>query len=147
MSEEAVDIRHDLRENHRAGDRETNCRVFCQDLENKCQNIVEEPAPSETKRETAHGVRAMDVGALIILGTFAWTRPEEDDGDKPGTTGTLPESHSGRAALRREQREQLESKQHENRATGRKVRPLTDAQAQPIGHSGHIALRKEHCGV
>jgi hypothetical protein len=48
---------------------------------NECQNIVEETATSETEKETVYGVRAMDVGALTILGTFAPTRPEED-GDK-----------------------------------------------------------------
>jgi hypothetical protein len=32
---------------------------------------VEEPGTSETEKETAYGVRAMDVGALTIFGTFA----------------------------------------------------------------------------
>jgi hypothetical protein len=34
---------------------------------------VEEPAPSETEKETAHRVRAIAVGALAILGTSACT--------------------------------------------------------------------------
>jgi hypothetical protein len=34
---------------------------------------VEKPATSETEKETTHGVREMDVGALPILGTFVRT--------------------------------------------------------------------------
>jgi hypothetical protein len=34
---------------------------------------VKGSAPSETKKETAHGVIAADAGALITLGTFAHT--------------------------------------------------------------------------
>jgi hypothetical protein len=45
--------------------------------------------------------------------------------DKPGLTHTLSRSRSGRAALRGEQGEQLESKHRENRATGRKMKPNT----------------------
>jgi hypothetical protein len=36
-----------------------------------------------------------------------------DDGDTPGLTRTLSETCSGRAALRREQRERLEKEQRE----------------------------------
>jgi hypothetical protein len=67
------DIRQDLQENHRAGDRKANNRVFCQDSKNKCQNIVEEPPPSEMEEETAERLRARNVGALTTLGTVALT--------------------------------------------------------------------------
>jgi hypothetical protein len=60
---------------------------------------------------------------------------EEDDGDKPGPTGTLWGNRLGWEALLREQWEWLESKHYENWATGRKVRPITDI--------AHTALRKE----
>jgi hypothetical protein len=53
-------------------------------------------------------------------------QPEDDDGDIPGPTGTQWGNHSGRAALRREQ---LKSKDRENRATRRKVRPITDVSS------------------
>jgi hypothetical protein len=79
----------------RAEDREANSRVFCQDLKNERKNVVEEQASSEMEKETALRIRAMDVGALTTLGTFTRTRPEEDDGDKPGATGNLSGSHSG----------------------------------------------------
>jgi hypothetical protein len=38
-------------------------RVFCQVLENECQDLVEGPATAEVKEETAHSLRAGDVGA------------------------------------------------------------------------------------
>jgi hypothetical protein len=44
--------------------------------------------PPKRKKQTAHGVRAMDVGALTILGTFARIRPEEDGGGESGSTRT-----------------------------------------------------------
>jgi hypothetical protein len=72
-SEEGEDIREELRENHRAGDREANSRVFCQDSKNECQNIVEEGATAQTKEKTANSLRIGDVGALTILGSFACT--------------------------------------------------------------------------
>jgi hypothetical protein len=53
---------------------------------------------------------------------------ERKDGGTPGLAHTLSRSHLGQVALRREQ---LESKRHANRATGMKVRPITDSQAQP----------------
>jgi hypothetical protein len=34
---------------------------------------MEWPAPSETEKETAHKLRAMDIEALTTLGTFANT--------------------------------------------------------------------------
>jgi hypothetical protein len=72
-SEEGEDIRQDLSENHRAGDREANSRVFCQDSENECQNFVVDPATAQTNEETALSLRTGDVGTLIILGSFFCT--------------------------------------------------------------------------
>jgi hypothetical protein len=63
----------DFQEYRRAGDRELNSWVFCQNVENKYQDIMEGPAPSETENETAHRLKSMDVGALTTLGTFAPT--------------------------------------------------------------------------
>jgi hypothetical protein len=41
-------------------------------VENQCQDIVEGSAPSETKEDTINNsLRAMDAGALTVLGTFA----------------------------------------------------------------------------
>jgi hypothetical protein len=67
QSEEGEDIRQDLRENNRAGDREVKSLVFCQDTENACQNFVEEPALSETARTNCTRLKTMDVGVLPIL--------------------------------------------------------------------------------
>jgi hypothetical protein len=50
-----------------------------------------------------------------------------DDGDTPGSTGTLSGSHLGCADLRREQREWLESKHC------KKVRPITDITSTALG--------------
>jgi hypothetical protein len=91
---------------------------------------VDGSAPSETK-ETAHRVRAVDVGTLTTLRSFASTDCKQRmmviqlDQLVPYEGATL-------TALRREQREQLESNHHENRATGRKMRPSTDAY-RPFG--------------
>jgi hypothetical protein len=49
------------------------------------------------------------------------------------TNCTLSGCLSGQAVLRREQWEQFESKHHENRATGRKVRPITDVTSTALG--------------
>jgi hypothetical protein len=47
---------------------------FCQDAENKYQDIMEELAPSETKEHTSSfTVGATDVKALTILTTVALT--------------------------------------------------------------------------
>jgi hypothetical protein len=76
-SEEGEDVRQDLLENHRAGEREANSRIFCQDSKNECRNIVKESATAQTKEETAHSLRARDVGALANLGSVArkdWKR-------------------------------------------------------------------------
>jgi hypothetical protein len=78
-------------------------------VENEWLYIVEGSAPSETKDEIAHRVRARGVGALVTIGNFAPL--EEDDGDTPAPIGTLSENWSGRAALNMEQQEQLVSNQ------------------------------------
>jgi hypothetical protein len=51
-----------------AGVCEVKSQTFSKDLKNECQDVVEWSAPSETKEETAHRVRAGDVGALATLG-------------------------------------------------------------------------------
>jgi hypothetical protein len=45
-----------------------NSRVFCQDVEHYGR-----ACPSRTENETGHRLRAMDVGALTTLRTFAPT--------------------------------------------------------------------------
>jgi hypothetical protein len=47
-------------------------------LKNECQNILEEPTAAQTKEEIAHNLRAMYVGALITLRTFACTDQKKD---------------------------------------------------------------------
>jgi hypothetical protein len=65
------DIRCDLKEGFRAGDHKANGQIFCQVAESEGLDIVEGSAPSETEKETAHGVRAGNVGAPATLGSFA----------------------------------------------------------------------------
>jgi hypothetical protein len=98
---------------------------------------VEGSAPSETKVETSK----------------AQPSQKKDDGGTPGPTGTLSRNRSGLAALRREQREQLESNQHEKRATGKegeadhkghKYSPRKRRNGgTPVGNSGRIVLREQ----
>jgi hypothetical protein len=45
-------------------------------VENGRKDIVEQPATDETKQETAHSLRARDVGASTTVGTFAGS-PQE----------------------------------------------------------------------
>jgi hypothetical protein len=46
---------------------------------------MEGSAPSYTKEETTNNrLRAINVGALTTLRTFARTDKKKDDGDKPG---------------------------------------------------------------
>jgi hypothetical protein len=84
---------------------------------------VESSAPFETKKEISK----------------AKPSEKKDDGGTPGLPGTLSGNSWGRAALRREQREQLWSNHRENRATGRKMKPITDVTS--------IALGKEDMAV
>jgi hypothetical protein len=67
------DIWWDLQEGCLTGDREGNSRIFHQDLRNEGLDVVEESAPSETGKETAHRIEAGNVGALVTLGSFAPT--------------------------------------------------------------------------
>jgi hypothetical protein len=64
-------------------------------------------------------LRARDVRAPVSLGSLARTVGKQDDGGPPGPACTLSANHSGRAALKKEQREQLVSNHRENRATGK----------------------------
>jgi hypothetical protein len=73
MSWNREDIRRDLQEGSRTGDHKAISRIFGQDAENEGLEIVEGSAPSETEKETAHGVRAGNVGTPATLGSFAPT--------------------------------------------------------------------------
>jgi hypothetical protein len=96
---------------------------------------VEGSAPSKTKEETTDRLRAGDVGALATLGSLP--APTERrifivcillcvdvekkvDGSTSGQTGTICRNRLGRAALMREQEDQLESNRCENGATEEK---------------------------
>jgi hypothetical protein len=68
----------------------------------------------------------------------------------------LIRNHSGRAALRRMQREQLESNHRESRATRKeseadhrshKHSPRKRNGGTPVGYSGRTALRREQYGM
>jgi hypothetical protein len=72
MSRKREDIRQDLQEGSRAGNREVKIQTFSHDLENEYQDIVEGSAPTDMK-ETAHRVRAGDVSAPATLGSFVPT--------------------------------------------------------------------------
>jgi hypothetical protein len=50
--EQREDIQQDLWENHGAGDREANSRIFRQDSENEGLDMVEGLAPSKTRQHT-----------------------------------------------------------------------------------------------
>jgi hypothetical protein len=61
-SQDQEDIRWDRREDLQTGEREANTWIFCVITENEELNVVERSAPSETKNEIVHGVRARCVG-------------------------------------------------------------------------------------
>jgi hypothetical protein len=96
---------------------------------------VEGSAPFETKEEMSK----------------AQPSEKEDDGGAPVPARTLSQNCSGRAALRREQREQL-SNHHDSRATEkegeadhRHHKPSPRKRRNggtPIGYSGQTALRR-----
>jgi uncharacterized cupin superfamily protein len=73
MSGKQENTQQDLQEDRRAGGCKANSRDFHYTAENECQDILEGSAPSETKEESAHRVRAGDVGATTTLGSFACT--------------------------------------------------------------------------
>jgi hypothetical protein len=56
----------DFQENHETGDRQTNFQIYCWDAEDKGLDTVE-------GKETAHGIRAGDVGAPATPGVMAPT--------------------------------------------------------------------------
>jgi hypothetical protein len=115
---------------------------------------VEGSAPSKTKKETTNNrLRVINVEVLTTLGNFGPHPSEKQDyGDAPRSTDNLSGSLSRRATLRREQREQLESKQRENRTMGRKMRPSTDVASTALGKmnggtpEGSSSVKKQ-CGV
>jgi hypothetical protein len=82
---------------------------------------------------------------------------DKDDGVTPGPARTLPGNHLGRAALRRAQRELLESNHRENRVTGkddeadqRRLKHSSRSRRNdctPIGYSGGIVLRRGQCCI
>jgi hypothetical protein len=74
----------DLQEDCRAEDRKANSEDFHYTAENKRLDIVERLATSETKKEMAHRVGAINVAALTTLGTFGCTNQR-----KMMVTGTL----------------------------------------------------------
>jgi hypothetical protein len=57
----------------------------------------------------------------------------EDYGSTPGSAGTVCGNCSVRAALKREQRERLESNHSDKLTTGRKVRRSTDVASTVLG--------------
>jgi hypothetical protein len=84
---------------------------------------VEEQTTAQAK-ETTSSLRARDVGATTTVRTF--TAPAGKDGDSTtGPARTLSGNRLGQAALRREQREQLESNHHASRRDGRRGRSET----------------------
>jgi hypothetical protein len=57
--------------NHRTGGHEASSQVSHRAAENECKDIVEEPATAQAKEETAHSLRAREVGAPTTQRTFA----------------------------------------------------------------------------
>jgi hypothetical protein len=55
-------------------------------LENECQDLVEEPATAETKGETAHSLRAGDVGAPSTPRSVVPTDQKRRNGSTPEAT-------------------------------------------------------------
>jgi hypothetical protein len=67
------DIRLDLQEGSRTGDREANSQIFRHYSRTEGLDIMEGSVPSETKKKTAHIVGAGNVGAPGILDSFGPT--------------------------------------------------------------------------
>jgi hypothetical protein len=63
----------------------------------------------------------------------------KNDCGTPGLAHTLTGNHSGQAALRREQQEQLENNHSEKRATGK--------DGEDYHYMGQIVLRREQRSV
>jgi hypothetical protein len=74
MSGKQGDIIRDPPTNQKVGVRKANSRDFHQTAESECQDAVEGSASSETREETTdNSLRVLYVGALTILGSFAYT--------------------------------------------------------------------------
>jgi hypothetical protein len=109
--------------------------------------------PLRNERRDCTQSRSHECSSIDHSRNFWPHEPEEDDGDKPGPIGTLWGNCLGWVALRREQWERLERSHREIRATGRKVRPVTDVTctalgkrrngSTPVCYLGWIALRRE----
>jgi hypothetical protein len=119
---------------------------------------VEKSSPTQTEEETIRKSRARDGGAPAPSRKFLpQSLEKKDDGVTTGQARTLSGNRSGRPALRREQREQLESSYRGNRAKGRKARPTIDVTSTAlgkernvgtfVGYSRRIVLRREQCNV
>jgi hypothetical protein len=93
----------DLQEVHQMEDHETSSRNFQQVTKNDPLDILEDSTPSETEKETARRAGASNVEALTtqdrLAPTFEKERERErkklDEGDMPGSTGSLSGSPSG----------------------------------------------------
>jgi hypothetical protein len=89
------------------------------------------PPPKKWKKTSSISIRrAGYVGTPANLGNFAPTigkdgRKTLDDGDAPGSTGTLAVSHSGQVALRREQ---VQNEHHRG-----KTEPQEDFMSRNLG--------------
>jgi hypothetical protein len=70
-SRKQENTQQDLQADHRAGGHKANSWDFHQTVENECQDIMKQSAPTQTKEETTSSLRARDVGGLVILGIFA----------------------------------------------------------------------------
>jgi hypothetical protein len=66
-------IQHDPQGYPKAGVCKANSWILCRVTKDQGLDIVEGSAPSETERETAHGVGARNVGALATRDSFAPT--------------------------------------------------------------------------
>jgi hypothetical protein len=76
-------IRQDCRADSRTGVRQASSRIFSEGLKSECQDIVEQPVTSHAKEETAHSLRARDVGEPTNLGNFVRTERKRRNGGKP----------------------------------------------------------------
>jgi hypothetical protein len=141
-SEEEEDILQEFQEERRARDQKANSRVFDWATGSEWLDTLAGLASSKRKGVTYRA------------------RPSEKNKDDVGTYGpahTASGNHSERAALRREQREELEGDHHEIRATGKegefdhrhyKHSPRNRRNGgTSVGYSGRIALRKEQRGM
>jgi hypothetical protein len=103
-SKEGHDMRHDLQKDLKAWDQKSNSRVFDWAMRSEWVAVVDGSAPSKTKEEKSKAQSS---------------EKNKDNGGSPGLYHTLSGNHSGWAALREEQQEQLESHHCDNRATGK----------------------------